>query len=335
MRNIIFFAVFFIYTNSIFAQDTLYYFYADKDSTMVGVKNHKGKVIILPIKTLVYYNTSTPIEQETIDFEASKAPFEGVKDSPVMPVGSVYNRKGEYLYSAQFFDNGMDYWREGLRRYAENNKIGFVNRSGEKILPAQWDFASPFHYGYASVFEGNLSRLYDESGEHWSISGDTVQYLINPKGERVDGYAEAKHPKDYFYNNKYYPYPFEYSEFEKEILSKFEKDIIGISFLFDSNRYKYVYSPVQLEIIGRPNNFTNYYVITVFDSNQSQIHDGEVFIDWNNKDCYIVDYDQNKIPLRKAILEKLESFITLKDREILPETKKIAEQELKRLKSHP
>ena len=316
-------------------QDTLYYFYADKDSTMVGVKNQKGKVIISPIKTFVYHDCSIPIAEETIDFEGSPAPFVGVENSPVIPIGSVYNRKGKYLYSAQFYDNGMDYWKEGLRRYVENNKIGFVNRSGEKNLTAQWDFVSPFHYGYATVYEGNLSRSYDTSGEHWTVSGDTAQYLINRKGERVDGYAEAKHPKDYFLQGKYYPYPFNYSEEEKEILSGFEKDIIGISFLFNSNNYQYVYTPVQLEIIGRPNDFTKYYVITVFDSNQSQIHDVEVFSDWNNKDNYIVDYNQNKIPLRKAILEKLESFITLKDEDIIPETKKIAEQELKRLKSHP
>ena len=335
MRAIIFFAVFFIATNSVFAQDTLYYFYANKDSTLVGVKNQKGEIIISPIKTYIYYDRGTIISEETIDFEFSPSPFKGVKNSPVMPVGAVYNRKGEYLYSAQFYDNAMDFWSEELRRYAENNKIGFVNRSGEKILPAQWDFASPFHYGYASVCEGNLSRVYDESGEHWTISGDTAQYLINRKGERVDGYAEAKHPKDYFYNNKYYPYPFEYSQEEKEILSSFEKDIIGISFLFDSNSYKYAYSPVQLEIIGRPNNFKKHYVITVYDDRQSQIYNSEFFVDWDKKESYIIDYDQNKIPLKKAILKKLESFIALKDREVLPETRKLAQEELQRLKSQP
>ncbi|MCA5004204.1 WG repeat-containing protein [Sphingobacterium bovistauri] len=332
MRHILVLISLLLAFNYVLAQDTLYFFYANEDSTKVGVRNHKGQVLITPVQYFLYVDESKSITDETIDFEGIRAPFAGVKNSPAIPTGAVYNRNGEFLYSAQSFDNGMDYWEEGLRRFVENNKIGFVNRSGEKVIPACWGFATPFHYGYATVFEGNLYRKYDEGGEHWSIAGDTLRYLINQKGKRVFPSNTKRHPKDYFYEGKYYPYPFSYSEEETQMLSRFNVDIVGISFLFESNQYRYIYSPVQLEITERPNNYRKYHRVTVFDKNQSQTYNGEIFVDSVNKECYILDYYSNKIPLREAMMSKL---IEILRTDILPETRKIAEQELKRLKSHP
>ena len=314
-------------------QDSLYYFYADKDSTMVGVRNQYGKVIISPVKYFLNVDEKYVINDETIEMNHIKSPIGEVKNSPALPSGAVYNRKGEFLYSAQWYDNGMDYWEEGFRRYVENNKIGFVNRSGEKVLTAKWDFVTSFHYGYATVYEGNLYRKYHHGGEHWGIGGDTVRYLINQRGERIYPNKMKSHPKDYFFQGKYYPYPFNYSEEEKAVLSILDKDIIGISILLFGNANKYNYSPVQLEIIERPSSFRNYYVIKAYDKDQETAYNSELFVEDNN--ISIFDYKRNKIPLREAMVNFLEVFLTFKDRGILPETRMIAEQELKRLKSQP
>lgn len=325
--------LFLVFVSAAYGQDSLYYFYADKDSVMVGVRNQHHKVIISPVQYALYIDERLAIKDETIEMSHIKSPINGIKNSPVIPSGAVYNRNGDFLYSAQLFDNGMDYWEEGLRRYVEDNKIGFVNRSGEKVLSAKWDFASSFHYGYATVYEGNLYRKYDSGREYWGIGGDTVRYLINQQGERIYPREMKNHPKDYFFQGKYYPYPFNYSEEEKAVLSILDKDIIGISILLFGNAYKYSYSPVQLEIIERPSSFRNYYVITAYDKDKKTAYNSELFVEDNN--VFIFDYDQNKIPLREAMVNFLEVFLAFKDRDISPETIKVAEQELKRLKSHP
>lgn len=107
----------------------------------------------------------------------------------------MYDRKGNFLYYPQLFDNGPDYWEEGLRRYVENGKIGFVDALGNKVIIAQWDFATPFYNGYAKVFEGGWKKKYDKGGEHWSVVPATKiskSYWINKKGKRVANPAQRK-----------------------------------------------------------------------------------------------------------------------------------------------
>lgn len=146
------------------------------------------------------------------------SPISRSKNSPAIPSGAVYNRNGDFLYSAQLFDNGMDYWEGGLRRYVEDNKMGFLNRSGEKVLPAKWDFVNPFYYGYAIVVEGNLTSDQDGSKDKLGFSGDTVSYVINQRGERIEPMQIRNHPRDYFYQGKYYTYPFSYSKKRERII---------------------------------------------------------------------------------------------------------------------
>ena len=48
-----------------------------------------------------------------------------------------FNAKGDLLYHPQWFDNGPDYWVEGRRRFIENERMGLVNRLGQRIDPAR------------------------------------------------------------------------------------------------------------------------------------------------------------------------------------------------------
>jgi len=78
---------------------------------------------------------------------------------------------------AYIFDNGPDYVVEWVSRFVEKGKIGFVNEKQEKVIPAQFDRASPFENGKAEVCNGCKSVA---DGEHslmtwgtwWILSKD-------------------------------------------------------------------------------------------------------------------------------------------------------------------
>ena len=74
------------------------------------------------------------------------------------------------------FDNGADYFAEGLARTHRAGKVGFIDRSlTERIGPA-WDFAFPFDGGVALVCQGCRSHATGE-GEHLELRGGAWGYI--------------------------------------------------------------------------------------------------------------------------------------------------------------
>ena len=58
--------------------------------------------------------------------------------------GWVYiNRQGEKLIRPYVFDNGPDYFSEGLARYVSDGKFGFFDEYGHIVIPAVFLFAGP------------------------------------------------------------------------------------------------------------------------------------------------------------------------------------------------
>lgn len=83
--------------------------------------------------------------------------------------GIVYvDTKGKIIHHAYNFDNGPDYFIEGLARYVENGKIGFINEKLEIVIPAQFDFASYFENGVAKICN-ECRKVYQ--GEHSQMKG--------------------------------------------------------------------------------------------------------------------------------------------------------------------
>lgn len=79
------------------------------------------------------------------------------------------NKKGETVIIPFEYDNGPDYYEEGLARFVENGKMGFFNGKGEKVIPAKFDFAMPFLNGRAVACIGCQQTTLD--AEHWGIDG--------------------------------------------------------------------------------------------------------------------------------------------------------------------
>ena len=97
------------------------------------------------------------------------------------------NRRGRAV-QAFVFDNGADYFVEGLARTVRDGKVGFVNEALELVVPPTWDFALPFSDGTAMVCLGCVRRPVTDRPheEHFEMVGgrwgyiDTVGKVVVP-----------------------------------------------------------------------------------------------------------------------------------------------------------
>lgn len=90
---------------------------------------------------------------------------------------SLYTDKGIFYVSRNgkvvrtfFYDNGADFFEEGLARIIKQKKFGFMNQQLEVVIPPQYDFAFPFQDGKAIVCNGCRQEK-EERGEHTQIVG--------------------------------------------------------------------------------------------------------------------------------------------------------------------
>jgi hypothetical protein len=66
------------------------------------------------------------------------------------------------------YDNGPDYFVEGLARTPANGKVGFIDRTLRVVIPARYDMAFPFEHGRAAVCNGCVPKRH---GEHAFMEG--------------------------------------------------------------------------------------------------------------------------------------------------------------------
>jgi hypothetical protein len=69
-----------------------------------------------------------------------------------------------------FFDNGPDYFKNGLTRFKKNNRVGYLDKKAKIIVSPAYDYGSYFMDGFAMV--GNNV-----------IGADTIMESIIPKCE--------------------------------------------------------------------------------------------------------------------------------------------------------
>jgi hypothetical protein len=117
---------------------------------------------------------------------------------------AAYNEEGlAYLYSAAgifcfnekglarrvlTFDNGPDYFQEGLARTEQKGKIGFINKKLSIVVGPEYDFAFPFKNGVSVVCNGCTRKL---TGEHVEVEGGRWG-AINTKGKIVQPVMHSK-----------------------------------------------------------------------------------------------------------------------------------------------
>lgn len=95
---------------------------------------------------------------------------------------AMIDKTGKVLLRPFVYDNGPDYFVEGLARFRENGCIGFFNTRGQKVIPAEFDFAYPFENGVARVASG--CREVRGPDEHTTVEGG-VWSTIDITGRRL------------------------------------------------------------------------------------------------------------------------------------------------------
>ncbi len=101
--------------------------------------------------------------------------------------GWIYRDKaGSDIIRPYTFDNGPDYFVDGLARFESKGKMGFFDVSGNIVIQPAYDFASPFCGGFANVCigcsfvsDGEHGYMKGGSWGHINLSGGVVTSLIH------------------------------------------------------------------------------------------------------------------------------------------------------------
>lgn len=267
-------------------------YFISKD-TLAGVKDQDGKIIV-PAQFKIYSDLEDGdlVKEETIYFDGFKKGEAKEKNA----WGYVYDKKGNFLYRPFFYDNGADYFNEGLRRFVKNGKVGFVDRNGKIVIEAKHDFISFFEYGYAVFCDGcDWEKTEDE---HKAMIGGTWG-VMNTKGETVKPVVKSS-DKDKEIQGKFYPYPFQYNEKEKTILQFFERQNKRLSGLYHVNVYPGMSAAEKkllFEIVERPKENFPYYQVNIYSmsKNNQSSYRFTFLVSEDGKEKYAMDY-HDKIP---------------------------------------
>lgn len=269
-------------------------YFISKDN-LVGVKNQKGDIII-PAQFKIYSDLKDGevVEGETILFDGNKTG----ENQEVNAWGYVYDRKGNFLYQPFSYDNGPDYFVEGLRRFVKKGKIGFADRNGKVIIEPKHDFVYYFNYGYASFCDGCDWEKTDD--EHKRIVGGKWG-MMNAKGETVQPLTQHS-DKDVKIVGKYYPYPFQYNEKEKNILQFFDQQNKLLSDLYYVNQYNKIPEKEKrlfFEIVERPKENFPYYQVNTYDYTKydlGMLNRFKFLVSEDGKSFYTISYNEKKVP---------------------------------------
>ena len=123
--------------------------------------------------------SSGPIPDAGVDVtsRSTVAASYTVRGVALVPEGGKWfciDRSGRHLATIFPFDNGPDYVREGLVRYVDRGKIGFVDDACKIRVAAEWDFAFAFSEGRAVVCQGCKAQ---SDGEHFIQVGGQWGYI--------------------------------------------------------------------------------------------------------------------------------------------------------------
>jgi hypothetical protein len=129
-----------------------------------GYKNAAGKIVIAP-----KYVSAGDFSDAGIAAVADKQGW------------AIINAGGSVLLRPYVFDNGPDYFRQGLARFVTEGKFGFFDERGRVAIPARFDFVEPFQEGFAAFCAGCVQ---DQQGEHRVVKGGKWGY-IDRKGKTV------------------------------------------------------------------------------------------------------------------------------------------------------
>jgi hypothetical protein len=103
---------------------------------------------------------------------------------------------GNKMFRPFIYDNGPDYFVEGLARFQKSNKIGFVSTDGEVIIEARFDFVRPFSEGMAAFCTAckvmNLGEHQRYVGGKWGFINKKGAIVITARFDEVHDFINKR-----------------------------------------------------------------------------------------------------------------------------------------------
>lgn len=126
------------------------YSFEDPKTGLVGFKNSAGAVVI-PATYRFAYEFGTGGIAAAVD---GTTPFVFIDSA------------GKVIAKAYAYDNGPDYFQDGLARIVDpRGKIGFIDNRGKIVITPQFDDAASFCHGKAEVAAGGKTFVIDRAGK--------------------------------------------------------------------------------------------------------------------------------------------------------------------------
>lgn len=138
----------------------------------VAYVNMQGDTVI-PFGDFAYFGTDTLVYYANVLLLSDEA-------GAGRQVG--IDRHGNILFDLVNFDNGPDYFSEGLTRVLRDGKMGYANEKGEVVIPCQYAYAKWFENGVAEVTFEAEERL--DGGEHRVVESSSW-FKIDKQGNRI------------------------------------------------------------------------------------------------------------------------------------------------------
>ncbi|MBM3748509.1 MAG: WG repeat-containing protein [Acidobacteria bacterium] len=144
-----------------------------------GYKDTRGRIVI-PAR----YEVAQPFLPEGIAAVADQSGW------------AYIDAQGREVIRPFIFDNGPDYFHEGLARFVAQGRFGFFDRHGKVAIPARFDFALPFAEGLAAfcagckeVSEGEHKAM---RGGRWGFMDRQGEVVIPAKFEEARGFEKGR-----------------------------------------------------------------------------------------------------------------------------------------------
>ncbi len=100
-------------------------------------------------------------------------------------------------YAVYQYDNGDDYFSEGLQRIVDKDgKIGFRDSIGKIVISPRYAFAFPFKDGYAKVTDTGHMEAVDNTGEYHRWVSDSWYYIDKTGTKRHEALQKSYSTND-------------------------------------------------------------------------------------------------------------------------------------------
>ena len=140
-----------------------------------GFKDTNGQIIIPAQYSSVFEDTFS----NDITFVFKKPTSSQDNTNGIIAI----DKQNQFVLKPFIFDNGPDYLQEGLFRFVENDKMGFADVNGKKVIAAKYTFVNSFQEGFAAFCEGCQK---ENMGEHWRMVGGKWGFM-DKNGKEIIG----------------------------------------------------------------------------------------------------------------------------------------------------